>query len=619
MKVRVALARMALVSASVPLCTALLYALVVPAFLGREESAREALLRATVLTAALLTASVGVLPLRYLRALARAERLLFGPRISGERPALDEPSLARLHAAPREGAAVLAIEAAGVLIAAGVYAVTDADRSHAVAAVVGASFVLACSLVFYPAMRRALGPLFERLPPPREAPKPALGDQLALRVALAVAIPSGVAALLAALLVSAHVSSAAHDQDELNARFFSLALGVRRLPGEGAEGRDAAARVLAAGGAHVTTGVELPIIEAGPVEVSSPLAAIMVALVFAGVGASLGLRIGRRAVRELARARRRVETVGLQHLSTAGRTSLDGVTFTLTFEVVSLPEVRAISKSLDRVTETLSAMARDQRRAVNARAEAARLRSFVLAGVSHDLRGPLNSVLGFAGLLLTGVDGEVTDGQRESLEALSRGGRDLLRLVDDLLDAARLDAGRMNIVKAKVPVSTLLADARKAAFERVADAVPDDARIPAEGDLDVEASVDRERVAHHLGAMIAYAMLRKGAAASGAAATVSLRVRAVDDASWSVTITSAGSTPTREMLAQLFAPFDLPQSGARAPAGLGLALGVARRVIELHGGTARAEAAPEGGLAMHVTLPRAKLRATTPASLRSRR
>ncbi len=616
MKVRVVLGRMALVCLAIPLSTALLYALVVPAFLGREESAREALLRATALTALLLTAAVGVLPLRYLGALMRASQLLAAPRISGERPTLDAPSLARLHAAPREGAAVLALESAGVLLA-GLYAANDS--SHLVAAVVGAAFVLAGSLVFYPAMRGALGTLFERLPPPREAPRPALGDQLALRVALAVAIPSGVAALLAALLVSAHVSAAVHDQEGLDARFFSLSLGVRRMPGESAEGRDAAARVLAAGGERVTTGVELPIVEQGPVQVSSPLASLLVALVFAGVGASLGLRIGRRAVRELARARRRVETVGLQHLSATGRASLDGVTFTLTFEVVSLPEVRAISKTLDRVTETLASMARDQRRAVNARAEAARLRSFVLAGVSHDLRGPLNSVLGFAGLLLSGVDGEVTPGQRESLEALSRGGRDLLRLVDDLLDAARLDAGRMNLVRTRVPVSTLLADARKAAIERAADAVPDDVRIATDGDLDLEALIDREHVAHHLGAMIAYAMLRKGAAPlTGASPVVSVRVRAVDESTCAITITGAGSTPSREMLTQLFAPFDLPQSGARAPAGLGLALGVARRVIELHGGVARAEAAPEGGLVMRVTLPRVRPRATTPARSKSR-
>ena len=227
--------------------------------------------------------------------------------------------------------------------------------------------------------------------------------------------------------------------------------------------------------------------------------------------------------------------------------------------------------------------------------------------MSHDLRGPLNSVLGFAGLLLTGVDGEVNAAQRESLEALHRGGRDLLRLVDDLLDAARIDAGRLSLAPVRVTVEALLNAARTAAFERAAGAVADETRVPIEGEVDVEACVDRERMAHHLGAMIAYAMLRKGAAPShGSSPVVTLRARAVDGDRWSVVITGAGTAPTREVLAQLFAPFDLPPSGARAPAGLGLALGVARRVIEQHGGEVVADVAPEGGLAMRVTLPRAK-------------
>jgi signal transduction histidine kinase len=605
-KARAVIARMTAVCLAVPVCTALLYALVVPAFLGREESAREALLRATALVAALLVVAVGALPLRYVALVRRATRTPAEP--------LDDASMARLHAAPRVGAWLLAGASGLVLLGALLWLALGYDHARAVAGVVGAAFVVVGSLVFYPAMRRALRPLFEGLPATGEPAQPALGDRLTLRVALAVAIPSGVAALLAALLVAAHVSSTAHDEEALNARIFSLALGVRRLQGEGPEGRDAAARVLAAGGARVRPGVEVSFVEPGPVEVPSPLQSLLGGIVFACVGAALGLRIGRRAAMELTRAKRRVETVGLQHLSTSGRANLDGVTFTLSFDAVSLPEVRAISNLLDRVTETLATVARDQRRAVNARAEAARLRSFVLAGVSHDLRGPLNSVLGFAGLLLSGVDGEVSEGQRESLEALTRGGRDLLRLVDDLLDAARLDAGRMTVTRARVAVGTLLADARKAALERAAGVVPDDVRLPVDGDLDLEAMVDRERLSHHLGAMIAYALLRKGAAAlTGPSAAVTLRVRAVDEHAWSLTITGAGSTPTREMLTQLFAPFDLPQSGARAPAGLGLALGVARRVIELHGGSALADAAPEGGVQLQVTLPRARPRTPAPA------
>jgi len=606
-------ARAAAVSLLVPGCAGLAYALAVPAFLGGDESARASLLQVTALATAGLALALAVLSAGYVPAIFRAARSL---RAAGA--ALDEPSLARLYAAPRVGAALVGLLAASLAALAAALLRAEPDAARAVAAVTGAAFAMTASLVYYPALRRALRPLFEALPP-AEVPPPALGDRLAVRVAFAVGAPSGVAALLAALLVSAHAESTAREQDELSARVFSVALGVRRLPGEGVEGRAAAARALAAGGERVVAGVELPFVDAAPSSTPSPVGAVAVALVLACVGGALGLRIGRRAARELAQARRRVETVGLQQLSPANR-SYDGAGFTFTFEVLSLPEVRAISRALDRVTERLSSMARDQRRAVNARAEAARLRSFVLAGVSHDLRGPLNSVLGFAGLLASGVDGEVSDGQRESLEAISRSGADLLRLVDDLLDAARLDAGRMTLNRTRVAAGALIDDARRVAIERCAGAVPPEVRLPVEGDLDVEAMVDRARLAHHLGSLIAYALLRKGAApAAGAAAPVTMHVRAVDESTWTLTVIGHGSTPSREALEQLFDPFELPPSGARAPAGLGMALGVARRVVELHGGSARAHVAPEGGLALHVTLTRARPRTSTPGPLRASR
>lgn len=590
MRARAVFVRITLVCLGIPLSTAMVYALVVPAFLGGDETSREALTFVTAVVALLLLATVGALPLRYLGAILAASRRK-----------TTEEHRAKLYAAPREGAAVLALAALAVL-GSGLapWGTSLPHNTRAVAALVGAAAVMIASLTFYPLMRLALRPVVQGLPVADGSTRVGLGDRLAVRVGLAVAVPSGMSALLAALMVASHVAETGYSEDDLSARVFSLALGVRRLPGEGADARVLAARVLAAGGARVTPGVEFPQVENGPPDVPSPVWTLPMALVLAGIGALLGVRIGRRAARELDQSARRVESVGPHGM--LRMSWVEGLA-----GVLSLPEVRAMATALDRVTESLAEMAADQRRAVTARAEAARLRSFVLAGVSHDLRGPLNSVLGFAGLLLSGVDGDITDGQRESLEALQRGGRDLLRLVDDLLDAARLDAGRMVPERARVQVGELLTQARRAALERVAGGATESVCLPAEGDMDMDAVVDRERVAHALGALLAYALLRPGASPLGgtAGAQVTMKVRSnPGESAWTLIIVGHGTTPSREALGRLFDPFDTPPSGARAPAGLGLAVGVARRVIELHGGSALAEPAPEGGLLFRVVLPR---------------
>jgi K+-sensing histidine kinase KdpD len=161
--------------------------------------------------------------------------------------------------------------------------------------------------------------------------------------------------------------------------------------------------------------------------------------------------------------------------------------------------------------------------------------------------------------------------------------------------------------RARVQVGELLTQARKAALERVAGGATESVCLPAEGDMDMDAVVDRERVAHALGALLAYALLRPGASPLGgsAGAQVTMKVRSnPGESAWTLTIVGHGTTPSREALGRLFDPFDTPPSGARAPAGLGLAVGVARRVIELHGGSAQAEPAPEGGLLFRVVLPR---------------
>ncbi len=78
--------------------------------------------------------------------------------------------------------------------------------------------------------------------------------------------------------------------------------------------------------------------------------------------------------------------------------------------------------------------------------EANRLKSEFLANVSHELRTPLNAILGYTDLLLDGIYGPLDEAKAESLRKVRRNSEALLRLINDILDLSRVEAGRMNVM-----------------------------------------------------------------------------------------------------------------------------------------------------------------------------
>jgi signal transduction histidine kinase/CheY-like chemotaxis protein len=87
---------------------------------------------------------------------------------------------------------------------------------------------------------------------------------------------------------------------------------------------------------------------------------------------------------------------------------------------------------------------------------ASELKDRFLASVSHELRTPMTVILGFTGALLRGGQGQLTPPQKESLERVQRNARMLLRLINDVLDISRIEAGKMEIAPQRVEVATVL-------------------------------------------------------------------------------------------------------------------------------------------------------------------
>src|SRR5579863_6659502 len=88
--------------------------------------------------------------------------------------------------------------------------------------------------------------------------------------------------------------------------------------------------------------------------------------------------------------------------------------------------------------------------------EASRLKSEFLANMSHELRTPLNTVMGFAAFIQSGKAGPVTDAQKEYLGDILQSSRHLLQLIDDILDLAKIEAGKMRFAPEQVDLAQVV-------------------------------------------------------------------------------------------------------------------------------------------------------------------
>jgi two-component system sensor histidine kinase/response regulator len=221
------------------------------------------------------------------------------------------------------------------------------------------------------------------------------------------------------------------------------------------------------------------------------------------------------------------------------------------------------------------------------------LKTRFFANVSHELRTPLTLILGPAAKLLT-EDGLSAD-QRRTLETIERSARMLYRHVGDLLDVAKLEAGRMNLRYAETDLARLV---RFVAchFESLAE--DRGIRYAVECPAALPAQVDGEKCQRILLNLISNAF--KFTPDGGAIALTLLgeENRAV------LRIRDNGPGVPKALGEAIFERFRQAEDGAARPrGGTGLGLAIVREFTELHGGRATVADAPGGGALFTVTLP----------------
>lgn len=274
------------------------------------------------------------------------------------------------------------------------------------------------------------------------------------------------------------------------------------------------------------------------------------------------------------------------------------------YEKILLKKNQQISAAARRLAEESDARNRTLQDLERARADAERAnraKSEFLSRMSHELRTPLNAILGFTELLLTDRREPPTPGQREAMETVLGSARHLLGLIGEILDLARVEAGRMEVASVPLDPAPLLAECLRtlgpAARERSVTLIeePPEGRVP-------PAVADPVRLRQILLNFLSNAVKynRKNG-------QVRVALRREDNR---VALSVSDTGPGMEEVERIFEPFERLDADRKGIPGTGIGLSLSRKLARLMGGDLRVESTPGVGSRFTLLLPTASSQAT---------
>jgi signal transduction histidine kinase len=246
----------------------------------------------------------------------------------------------------------------------------------------------------------------------------------------------------------------------------------------------------------------------------------------------------------------------------------------------------------DRLREKSVALAEQGERLTRAN----KVKTAFLASMSHELRTPLSAILGFADLLLTSSKEQLSPRARESLERIKRNGEHLLSLINDVLDLAKAEAGRVEVRLGPVNV-TLLARSCVAEVESLRSGK--NLRLAVEaGDAPIETLTDAQRVRQILINLLANALKFTDEG------EVVVTVRATSN-EVHVLVRDTGIGIPAHALKELFQDFHQLEAGdGRRYEGTGVGLALSRRLARALGGEIEVRSRQGEGSTFTLVLPR---------------
>jgi protein-histidine pros-kinase len=230
--------------------------------------------------------------------------------------------------------------------------------------------------------------------------------------------------------------------------------------------------------------------------------------------------------------------------------------------------------------------------------EATRLKSEFLANMSHELRTPLNGIIGFSEFLIDEKPGPVNAKQKEYLNDVLNSGRHLLQLINDVLDLAKVEAGKMELVIETFPLRTVISEVTSVVRPMIKEK-----RLTLEveiGDRLDNITLDQQKLKQ-----ILYNLLSNAVKFTNEGGRIQVIASALDARTARIRVCDTGIGIRKDDLNKLFIEFQQLDAGSdRQFQGTGLGLALTKRIVELLKGTIDVQSEPGVGSTFTVTFPR---------------